>query len=137
MKTSSANDTPKAVDKPTAWACTLANLATVPGLGSIAAGRKVGFVQAALALVALAASLVGTVQCYRLWLGAEQWPPEDGFPPGFWASLFTALGGVMLYAGAWLWALRSSLSLHREARQAAAAYPRHEPSPTPPRPPQL
>ena len=46
------------LDRQTAWGCFTANQFALPGLGSLAAGRRTGYTQMALALAGLA--LTGT-----------------------------------------------------------------------------
>jgi hypothetical protein len=115
MKTELPRQTPKRVDKPTAWACTLANLAAVPGLGTVAAGRRIGYVQAAIALVGFALSFLGLGSFLREWRALGEYP--EGFRP----SLYVALVGVGLYGTAWLWAFRTSVRLHEAAKSARTA----------------
>ena len=110
MNTSSEPDRPKSVDKPTAWACTLANLVTVPGLGSLAAGRKIGYVQAVLSLLGFALSFLGLIGFLR------DWRVRGDYPEGFTPSLWLALAGMALFLTGWLWALQTSIGLHGEAK---------------------
>lgn len=130
MKRSSASGGPPTIDKPTAWACTLTNAATLPGLGTIAGGRKVGYVQAGCALVGFGLSFGGLLAHLRLWFQTGEMP--DGFTVG----LLVAVLGMMLYAAAWLWALSSSIRLHRQASRPATPGSPHDGSSAPP-PPRL
>jgi hypothetical protein len=118
MNTSSGPNGPKTVDKPTAWACTLANVVTVPGLGSLAAGRKTGYAQAALALAGFGLSFLGLAGFLR------DWRERGEYPEGFTPSLWVALAGVGLFLTGWLWALRTSVQLHGKATPRAAPPPR-------------
>jgi hypothetical protein len=129
MKTSSVKAGPTPIDKPTAWACTVTNAATLPGLGTIAGGRKVGYVQAVFALLGFALSLVGLLEHLRVWYSTGE------MPEGFTRGLFVALVGLMLFGLAWLWALASSIQLHREATRPPPTLEPHEapPSARPPR----
>lgn len=131
MKASSANAEPKPVDKPTAWACALANAATLPGLGTIAGGRKIGYVQAALALVGFALTLLGLVGHMREWMARGEMPEEFTF------GLRLGLLGMAVFGTAWLWALRSSLELHRGAARPPVLPPVHVPPATSNLPPKL
>jgi len=98
-----------------AWACLVANLAGVPGLGTLMAREWTAVPQLALAIVA------GV--CLTWWLVAfgagvlrtGELPPPDG-PP--FALL---VWGTVLFAAAWLWALATSLALLRAAQRAAGA----------------
>jgi hypothetical protein len=111
MKTSSAADARQPLDRPTAWAFTVTNLATLPGLGSIAAGRRVGWPQAMLALAGFGLTLWGLVRTVLEWVAAGE------LPVGITKPLLISLAGLAGFAAAWLWALATSLSLLREARE--------------------
>ena len=112
--TSSKEHLDRSIDKPTAWACTLANLLAAPGLGSIAAGRKIGYVQLTLAVIGLILSAVGVVLVWREW-------PRGGFPEALPSAFWIAVLGVALFMMAWFWALLTSLRLHGEKKHSDAA----------------
>jgi hypothetical protein len=78
-------------------------------LGTIAGGRKIGYVQAACALVGFGLSLGGLVAHLRIWYQTGEMPRT------FTVGLLVAAAGMLLFAMAWLWALASSVRLHREA----------------------
>jgi hypothetical protein len=88
--------------------------ACLPGLGTVAGGRKIGYAQAACAWLGEALSLLGLIGLVRLWMKVGH------LPKGFGLELLTAMAGVGMFGGAWLWALSSSLSLLRQARRNAA-----------------
>jgi len=117
MKTSSDPAEAKRIDKPTAWACLAANLFTVPGVGTVAAGRKIGYLQAALGLVGFGLSVLGFVGILR------DWGETGGQPEGMTPSLWVGVAGICLWGASWLWALASSLRLHRQAREEAKKTP--------------
>lgn len=108
MKTSSP---PVAPDRASARACTLTNLLVLPGLGSLVAGRRVGWAQAALALAGLGLFLYGVARLLRDWLAAGAEPVFEFTP-----ALGCLLGGLAVSVVAWLWALVTSLQIHREVR---------------------
>jgi hypothetical protein len=114
------------IDKPTAWACAAANAAALPGLGTLAAGRRIGYAQAALALAGFALSLFGLAGILRDW--SNQGGPPERITPSLWLGL----AGIGLYAIAWLWALSSSLRLHRQAPPCGSPAPA-PPAASPPR----
>jgi len=120
MKISSDPAAPPPIDRPTAWACAITNAATVPGLGTIAGGRKIGYVQAACALLGFGLSLGGLVAHLRVWYNTGD------LPEGFTHGLLVALFGLILFALAWLWALTSSIQLHRHATRSPPAPPRED-----------
>lgn len=116
MKTSSA---PAAPDRSSAWAWTLTNLLVLPGLGSLAAGRRVGWAQVGVAVAGLGLVAYGLVRLIRDWLAA-------GLEPGFefTPALGCLLAGLGVSAVAWFWALATSIQVHRALRageRAAAA----------------
>jgi hypothetical protein len=92
-------------------------------LGTVAGGRKIGYAQAACALLGLALSLLGLIAVARLRI------KPGHLPEGFGSALLTALAGLGVFGGAWLWALGSSLSLLRQARRNALPRPGREPPP--------
>lgn len=111
MKSSLGSNGVKLIDRPTAWACAITNAVTLPGLGTVAGGHKIGYVQAALALIGFGMSLA--------WMGGviRDWMASGQFPEGISPWLLVGLGGVGIYGVAWLWALGSSLSLLAEAKR--------------------
>lgn len=115
MKTSSAPDAP---DRSSAWAWTLTNLLVLPGLGSLAAGRKVGWAQVGVALAGLGLVGYGLVRLIRDWLAAGLAPVFEFTP-----ALGCLLAGLGVSAVAWFWALATSIQVHRalRARERAAA----------------
>lgn len=108
MKTSSA---PAASDRSSAWAWTLTNLLVLPGLGSLAAGRKVGWAQVGVALVGLGLVAYGLVRLIRDWLAAGLEPVFEFTP-----ALGYLLAGLGVSAAAWFWALVTSIQVHRALR---------------------
>ena len=124
MSTSSGPNAPKPVDKPTAWACTLANIVTVPGLGSIAAGRRIGYAQASVSLLGFGLSFLGLIGFVR------DWRARGEYPEGFTPSLWVAMVGIALFFTGWLWALQTSVQLHGGARRDVGG---RKSVPTPPR----
>lgn len=123
MKTSPEQSGPMVVDRATAWACLLTNALTLPGLGSITGGRSVGYLQAGLALIGFGLSLYWLVKTLLVWLAQGELPAEIN------QTLLIGLAGIVIYAGAWLWALATSLGLLRQAKanQRSAVKPDGEP----------
>jgi hypothetical protein len=105
MKASLATGTTKRLDRPTAWGCLVTNVATLPGLGSLAAGRRVGYAQATVALVGFGLSLTWML------LFVRDWWTEGALPIGWRPSLRVGIAGIGVYGTAWLWAFGTSLSL--------------------------
>lgn len=95
-----------------AWACLLANLVGVPGLGTLMARQPGAVAQLTLAIAAGVSLTWWLVAFVLAEIRTMELPPPGG-PP-----LFLLLSGVVLFAVAWVWALASSLSLMRTARVA-------------------
>ncbi len=124
MKISSAGVPPKLLDRPTAWACTVTNLVTLPGLGSLAARRKVGYAQAGLALTGFGLTMWWMLRTVSDWFASGELKAELN------GTLLIGLLGVLVFGLAWLWALTTSLQLHREARQNERAAESSKPGST-------
>jgi hypothetical protein len=105
-----------ALSRSDAWACFTANLA-LPGSGSLAAGRAVGYGQMAVSFLGLILSLVTAIPMFQ-WalsggLAASQSPLEDPFQglSELWLHVRWPLAGIGLVAAALLWALTTSLAI--------------------------
>ena len=98
------------MDEARAWACLMTNLLVLPGLGSLLAGRRAGWPQAALAFVGFALSTV--------WLGwfVIAWSRTGSFPLDGGPYLPLGLLGVLLFAVSWMWGLVTCLAVVRESR---------------------
>jgi hypothetical protein len=118
------------LDRQTAWGCLTANLLGVPGLGSLAAGRRVGYVQMLLAVGGLAITSVFGIR-FTLWFISNSAQANQLDDAGLeqvgniWLHLRFALLGICVFACGWFWALASSLSLLAEAKSGT-------PKPAPP-----
>lgn len=112
---------PRVVDRPTAWAYLVTNVATLPGLGTIAAGQRKGYVQAAIALAGFVTTFLGLIDIIRDWMA------QGELPLGFSRGLLIGLAGVFVFGFAWLWALFTSLGLLRRATPANGRAPRGAP----------
>ena len=99
-----------------AWGCFSANLA-LPGAGSLAAGRKVGYAQAALCLVGMVVSFVTAIPMIQ-WV-LTNWSrlmdPGDSNPMEpliqLWAHMKWPLAGLLLFIIALVWAGATGLQL--------------------------
>ena len=110
----------------------MANQFTLPGVGSLAAGWRVGYAQVALGLIGalpiLAFSIRVLIAAYHVQqtvgsLGAlddQMDYIQQGFRdiPNTWGLYFwVGLPGTVLFIIAWLWALTTSLSILLESRK--------------------
>ena len=83
-----------------------------------------GYVQGGLALVGFGLSMYWLVKTVLTWMAEGELPVEIN------RTLLIGLAGIGLYAGAWLWALATSLGLLREAQAHARAVSREEGAPS-------
>lgn len=98
-------------DEAVAWGALVANLLVLPGLGSLMVGRKVGWIQAALATGGVALMLVWLVTFVNQWLSLGEFPLDSG------PEIRTGLFGIVGSGSAWLWSLVTSLEALRRARR--------------------
>jgi hypothetical protein len=94
-----------------ALAALSANMVVLPGLGSLVLGRRAGWLQAPLALAGM------TLNVRWLVLVLLDWRREGALPDTL-PRTGLLLGGVALFAAAWLWALATGLRALRRARAA-------------------
>jgi hypothetical protein len=107
------------LSRQTAWGCLTTNIA-MPGFGSLAAGHRCGYVQAALGLAGLAITLVSMVPFFTwyvanwsLFYGANADPTS--VLGELWLRMRWPLVGFAVFGVGWLWALATSLQILREA----------------------
>ncbi len=109
------------LDRPTAWGCLTSNLA-VPGVGSLIAGRAIGYVQLAIGLVGFVLSGVFTIR-FILWYFTHKQQLEGllddtaAYFHEIWLHVRWPLLGMGVFGFAWLWALATSLAIVSEARK--------------------
>jgi hypothetical protein len=105
---------PKIITRSRAWGCVAVNQLAFPGLGTIMAGRKVGYIQATIMVVGfclfMAFMLVFFIGFARF-MSLEF--PQEQFHTQWSHRLWLLWSGLGLTAVAWLWALASSLSILR------------------------
>ena len=90
-------------DEAVAWGGLVANLLVLPGLGSLLVGRRVGWIQAALALGGFVLTLVWLVSFLHAWISLGEFPLDAG------PDLGRGLYGMAMFGVAWLWSLGTSL----------------------------
>jgi hypothetical protein len=123
MKIFSGRKNPDATSLQNAQGCFASNLA-MPGVGSLAGGRKVGILQLGLCLAGFVITLVFGIRFvyWSLAHWSEFYGPHadvaDPFKPlrDLWRQARWPLLGIGLFALAWLWALVTSWSLLAEAK---------------------
>jgi hypothetical protein len=120
------------LDRSTAWACVMANQFAIPGLGSLAAGRRAGYAQIILATIGilptLAFSLRLLIALYHLQQSIGGFGSIDELLvhlkthlrqlPHAWGLYFwIGAPGVAFFATAWFWALISSIAIVSQAQR--------------------
>lgn len=108
------------MDRARAKACLAANL-SLPGLGSLHVGRRVGWAQLALAAGGFVLTLTFGGWLVAEWARARELPflpvlERGEWPPGLLRHLLVGLGGLALFATALGWSLITSWLVYREAR---------------------
>jgi len=103
-----------------AWGCFTTNV-TLPGFGTLLAGRITGYPQVILTLAGFALTTIFGIQAISWflnnWTQFQQLQDQpDLYLREFWMHMRWALLGIALFALAWLWALVSSLAILAEAR---------------------
>jgi hypothetical protein len=92
-----------------AWTGLVVNALVLPGLGSLACGRRVGWLQMLLSLAGVAATLVWFVWFVAAVAVRLEWPSGGG------PYLSTGVCGLAVAVFAWLWSLFTSYSALRRA----------------------
>ena|SRR5258708_2935268 len=110
------------LSRQTAWGCVTSNLA-LPGMGSLVAGRVSGYAQVTLAVIGTVLTMIFGVRFIVWYLGNwSRFYGAQSDPLGsmqeLWLELRWALAGIAIFGIGWLWALGTSLSIFRQARQA-------------------
>ena len=112
-----------------AWTCTALNQLAFPGLGTILAGRRIGYVQAAVMLlgfVLVMAFMAGWFAAlFRL--ATESGWSEQSYHAQVCAWGWAGLAGLGLCALAWVWSLFSSIAILRQARHTPPPMPAQRP----------
>lgn len=130
MKISLALAPRRKLDRATAWACVLANQCALPGSGTLTAGRRIGYAQAALALIGFGPMILLSLRMLVAVYHLQQAAGEFGsfaeifdevslrlrHVPQAWGFYFwIGVPGLCLFTLGWLWALVSSLGILLEA----------------------
>jgi hypothetical protein len=104
----------RALQRAEAWACLTANLA-LPGAGSLAAGRKVGYAQMALSFLGLAVSLVTGIPMIEWSLAnwGRPSPADDPLAPlmDLWQHARWPLLGLGIFLTGFLWGAATGWAL--------------------------
>ncbi|MHB8522557.1 MAG: hypothetical protein ACYDH9_17610 [Limisphaerales bacterium] len=109
MKISSAPELPKSIARAKAKNYLILNLLACPGLGTVLAGRRVGYPQLAAAVAGF-----GLIFGWFVWFFATIFTRFDYPESGHW-NWSVLVCGSLLFGGAWFWSLFSSLAILKEA----------------------
>lgn len=123
MKPSSDRGAAQPPDKSSAWGWTLTNLVVLPGLGTIAAGQKKGYAQAAITIVGMVITLIGVSHLLSFFADLGN-IDETALGP-----LLVTFVGLLITLIGWVWALITSLGLLKRAKEQTAASKRGEKPP--------
>ena len=126
MNVSSSRKPPTLDDSGRAWGLVSINLLVLPGLGTIIGGRKIGWLQAALALIGFGIAALALVSFIIHWFQISQ---PSSLNPGeattnlmageFAPTLYHCLTGLAIFAVAWGWALLTSLNFLNKVKNPA------------------
>lgn len=117
MKIFSAAGQAPPLDRSRALVCVAVNQLATPGLGTIMAGRRVGYPQLAVMVAGFGLFVAANLwNFYRLFHAAFDPNAELGDPLAARFSWWRNLG-LGLCLAAWLWALWSSLFILRDAQK--------------------
>lgn len=103
------------------WVCALINQAAFPGLGTILAGRRAGYGQAAIMITGFVLTmgfLIWYLVCVGRYAANPAWSEADFYAqyrPHQWSLRW----GLGLCAVAWIWALWSSLTIVRAGNSSS------------------
>src|SRR5687768_11152766 len=100
-----ASASPQHLTKSKAWTCAGLNQLACPGLGTIFAGRKIGYLQAALMVIAFLLTLYFVFWYATTLYGGindPNWDPST-FREGLKQKKWYAMGGGLLSAVSWTW----------------------------------
>jgi hypothetical protein len=127
MKISLALGPRRPLDRATALGCLTTNV-TIPGCGSLLAGRVSGYWQFLIAMIGMGMTLYFGLK-FIVWYVSNWTHMQQVEPDGaanfheLWLRLRWFLLGVGVFGAGWLWALGSSLGILLEAKKAPPAAP--------------
>jgi len=98
------------LDRSKAWSCLTANLLVLPGLGSLMAKRRVGWLQIVLSVSGAFLTILGMITVMLHWIAVQQLPIGMGY-------YVWLLMGIVLFGTGWFWSLVTSLLILRQTKQ--------------------
>jgi hypothetical protein len=124
MKFSLISAPRRPLDRQTAWGCLTTNQFGLPGLGSLAAGRRTGYGQMALSLAGVAITAAYGVRFMTWYVSSsaklqQLQSQPDVYLHEIWIHLRWPLLGFAVFLAGWLWALASSICIVSQATPGA------------------
>lgn len=112
----------KPLSRSKAWFCAVVNQLAFPGLGTIMAGRRIGYLQAAAMLAGFCMATGFIVWFLYGWmlLLADPAMSESRLWAQFWRYAWIGIAGLALTFVVWCWSLLSSIQIVRGAEQPQA-----------------
>lgn len=86
-------------------------MVTLPGVGSLMAGRRVGWLQTLLAATGFMLTIWWATTFIVAWVVTRELPTDGG------SHLLAGVLGVFLFVVAWLWAFATGLAILRAANE--------------------
>src|SRR5262249_23162673 len=110
---------PKILTPSRAWLCVLVNQLAFPGAGSVIAGQKIGYVQAAIMLVGFVLVMLFLLSYIgaAFHLVSDSSLSEQQFRAEYQRWNWAWRWGLVLSIAAWAWSLASSVTIWRQARR--------------------
>jgi hypothetical protein len=121
-----ASAPPKPITRAKAWTCAGLNQLGFPGMGTIFAGRKIGYAQSALMLIGFGFTLYYMMSSFMgafSVLNDPNWDDtvlREAMKRGKWFGI----AGSALCAAAWVWALFSSLQILNDSQKQPPPLPK-------------
>jgi hypothetical protein len=121
-----ASNPPKPLTRARAWTCAGINQLGFPGVGTIMAGRKIGYFQSALMLIGFGFTMYYMMSSFMGAFSVLNDPNWDDtalreiIKKGRWFGI----AGSAFSAVAWVWALLSSVQFLREAQKQPPTLPK-------------
>lgn len=118
MKTLLGFPSPQALKRSQLWACAALNQLAFPGLGSVIAGRRAGYAQAAIFLLGFML-LMGFMFWYlfcALRFLKDPAGDEEAWRAQYRSFAWAWKSGLLLCVLSWFWALVSSVGIVRQAQ---------------------
>jgi hypothetical protein len=121
-----ASAPPKILTRSRAWVCAAINQLGFPGMGTVYAGRKIGYLQSALMLIGFGLTMyymMAPLTSAFSVLNDPNWDDtamREAIKRGKWFGI----AGSLFSIAAWIWALISSVQILNDARKEPPPLPK-------------